>query len=141
MKGKASAIWNGGLKDGNGAISTESGALAAKQYSFSTRFENGTGTNPEELIAAAHAGCFSMAFSAELGKAGMNPASITTTATVNFEKTDAGFTLTAIHLETVAKVPGATKEAFDAAANAAKVGCPISRVLKAEITLDAKLEA
>ena len=82
-----------------------------------------------------------MAFSAELGKAGMNPASITTTATVNFEKTDAGFTLTAIHLETVAKVPGATKEAFDAAANAAKVGCPISRVLKAEITLDAKLEA
>ena len=141
MERKASAIWNGGLKDGNGTISTESGALEAKQYSFSTRFENGAGTNPEELIAAAHAGCFSMAFSNELGKAGMNPVSVATTAVATFEKTDAGFTITRIHLTTVAKVPGASKEAFDAAANAAKVGCPISRVLKAEITLDAKLEA
>ncbi len=141
MERKASAQWNGGLKDGNGTISTESGALAAKQYSFSTRFENGAGTNPEELIAAAHAGCFSMALSAELGKAGMNPVSVATTATVIFEKTDAGFTITKVNLSTVAKVPGATKEAFDAAAAAAKVGCPISRVLKAEITLDAKLEA
>ena len=141
MKRKASAIWNGGLKDGNGTISTESGALAQKQYSFSTRFENGAGTNPEELIAAAHAGCFSMAFSAELEKAGMKATSVATTANLNFEKTDAGFTVTAIHLETVAKVPGAAQAAFDAAANAAKVGCPISRLLKAEITLDAKLEA
>ena len=141
MERKASAQWNGGLKDGNGTISTESGALAAKAYSFSTRFENGAGTNPEELIAAAHAGCFSMALSAELGKAGMNPASIATTATVIFEKTDAGFTITKVNLSTVAKLPGATKEAFDAAAAAAKVGCPISRALNAEITLDAKLEA
>lgn len=141
MKRKASAIWNGGLKDGNGTISTESGALSQKQYSFSTRFENGTGTNPEELIGAAHAGCFSMAFSAELEKAGMNPVSVATTANVNFEKTDAGFTITAIHLETTAKVPGASQEAFNTAANNAKNGCPISRVLKAEITLDAKLEA
>ncbi len=141
MERKASAIWNGGLKDGNGTISTESGALATKPYSFSTRFENGAGTNPEELIAAAHAGCFSMAFANELSKAGMNPVSVATTAAATFEKTDAGFTITKIHLTTLAKVPGASKEAFDAAANAAKVGCPISRVLKAEITLDAKLEA
>ena len=141
MKRKASAIWNGGLKDGNGTISTESGALSQKQYSFSTRFENGTGTNPEELIGAAHAGCFSMAFSAELEKAGMKPVSVATTANVNFEKTDAGFTITAIHLETTAKVPGASQEAFNTAATNAKNGCPISRALKAEITLDAKLEA
>ncbi len=141
MERKASAQWNGGLKDGHGTISSQSGALSGTAYSFHTRFEDGPGTNPEELIAAAHAGCFSMAFSAELGKAGMNPVSVATTATAKFEKTDAGFTITKIHLSTVAKVPGATKEAFDAAAAAAKVGCPISRALKAEITLDAKLEA
>ena len=140
MERKASAQWNGGLKDGHGTISSQSGALSGTAYSFHTRFEDGPGTNPEELIAAAHAGCFSMAFSNELGKAGMNPVSVATTATATFEKTDAGFTITKIHLSTVAKVPGAAKEAFDAAAAAAKVGCPISRVLKAEITLDAKLE-
>ena len=141
MERKASAQWNGGLKDGHGTISSQSGALSETAYSFHTRFEDGPGTNPEELIAAAHAGCFSMAFSAELGKAGMNPVSVATTATATFEKTNAGFTITKIHLATVAKVPGATKEAFDAAAAAAKVGCPISRVLKSEITLDAKLES
>lgn len=141
MKRKGSAIWTGGLKDGKGAVSTESGSLSEKQYSFSTRFENGTGTNPEELIAAAHAGCFSMALSGELEKAGMKPESIATTATVGLEKTGAGFTITTVHLETTAKVPGANLLAFEAAANAAKAGCPVSRVLKAEITMSAKLEA
>ena len=109
MKRKASAIWRGGLKDGKGVISTESGVLKETPYSFSTRFENGIGTNPEELIAAAHAGCFAMAFSAELGKAGLAPASIHTTATITLEKTDAGFTVTQSHLDVTAKVPGADK--------------------------------
>src|SRR4051812_44840241 len=99
MKRKASATWQGGLKDGKGSISTDSGVLKDTQYSFSTRFENGVGTNPEELIAAAHAGCFSMAFSAELGKIGITPASIHTSATVTLDKTDAGFTVTESHLE------------------------------------------
>src|SRR5882757_255112 len=109
MKRKASAAWRGGLKDGKGVISTDSGVLKDTQYSFSTRFENGVGTNPEELIAAAHAGCFSMAFSAELGKAGLTPESINTTATITFEKTDAGFTVTESHLDVTAKVKGADK--------------------------------
>lgn len=141
MKRKASAVWKGDLKGGQGTVSTESGVLSDTQYSFKTRFEDGNGTNPEELIAAAHAGCFSMALSAELGKLGATPDSISTTATLNFEKTDAGFTITAIHLETKAKVPGAEKATFDTAANNAKKGCPISRVLNAEITLDATLES
>jgi len=141
MKRKASAIWRGGLKDGKGVISTESGALKETQYSFSTRFENGSGTNPEELIAAAHAGCFSMAFSAELGKAGITPESIHTTATVTLEKTDAGFTVTQSHLEVAAKISGADKTKVLEIANGAKAGCPISRLLKANITMDAKLEA
>jgi osmotically inducible protein OsmC len=140
MKRKASAIWRGGLKDGKGTISTESGVLKESQYSFGTRFENGIGTNPEELIAAAHAGCFSMAFSAELGKAGITPESIHTTATVTLEKTDAGFTVTQSHLEVAAKVPGGEKSRVLEIANAAKAGCPISRLLKANITMDAKLE-
>ena len=140
MKRKASAVWRGGLKDGKGTISSESGVLNETQYSFSTRFENGVGTNPEELIAAAHAGCFSMAFSAELGKAGITPESIRTTATVTMDKTDAGFTVTESHLEVTAKVPGADQTKVMAAANAAKAGCPISRLLKANITMDAKLE-
>jgi osmotically inducible protein OsmC len=106
MKRKASAIWRGGLKDGKGTISSESGVLKDTQYSFGTRFENGPGTNPEELIAAAHAGCFSMAFSAELGKAGLTPESIQTTATVTLDKKDAGFAVTESHLEVKAKVPG-----------------------------------
>jgi len=141
MKRNASAVWNGGLKDGHGRISTESGVLSDTQYSFSTRFEDGKGTNPEELIAAAHAGCFSMALSGQLGNAGMTAESINTTATVRLEKTDAGFTITAVHLDVTAKIPGASPEAFETAANNAKAGCPVSRLLKAEITMDAKLEA
>jgi osmotically inducible protein OsmC len=141
MKRKASAIWQGGLKDGKGSISTESGALKETQFSFSTRFENGVGTNPEELIAAAHAGCFSMAFSAELGKVGITPQSIHTTATVTLDKTDAGFTVTESHLDMTAKIPGIDPTKFTAIANGAKAGCPISRLLKANITLDAKLES
>jgi len=141
MKRKASAVWRGGLKDGKGTISSESGVLKETQYSFSTRFENGVGTNPEELIAAAHAGCFSMACSAELGKAGITPESIHTTATITLDKTDAGWTITESHLDVAAKIPGVDPAKFTAAANAAKAGCPISRLLKANVTMDAKLEA
>ena len=140
MKRKASAVWRGGLKDGKGTISSDSGVLKETQYSFSTRFENGVGTNPEELIAAAHAGCFSMAFSAELGKAGITPESIRTTATVTLDKTDAGFTVTESHLDVTAKIPGADKSKLLEIANGAKAGCPISRLLKANITMEAKLE-
>ena len=140
MKRKASAVWQGDLKSGKGSISTESGVLKETQYSFGTRFENGPGTNPEELIGAAHAGCFSMAFAAELGKAGLTPASIHTTATITLEKTDAGFTVTESHLDMTAKIPGADKEKILAIANAAKAGCPISRLLNAKVTLDAKFE-
>jgi osmotically inducible protein OsmC len=141
MKRKASAVWKGGLKDGKGAISTASGVLSDTQYSFGTRFEDGIGTNPEELIGAAHAGCFSMAFSGQLGNAGLVAESINTIATVTMEKTDAGFTVTEIHLDVVAKIPGASQEAFETAANNAKAGCPISRLLNAKITMDAKLES
>jgi lipoyl-dependent peroxiredoxin len=141
MKRKASAVWQGGLKDGKGTISTESGVLENTQYSFSTRFEDGKGTNPEELIAAAHAGCFSMALSGQLGNAGMTAESINTTATLTLEKTDAGFTVTKVHLDVTARIPGAEQAAFETAANNAKAGCPISRLLKAEITMDARLEA
>jgi len=140
MKRKASAIWRGDLKAGKGVISTESGTLKEAQYSFGTRFENGVGTNPEELIAAAHAGCFSMAFSAELGKAGITPESIATTATITMEKTEAGFTVTQSHLDVTAKVPGQDKAKVLEIANGAKAGCPISRLLKANITMDARLE-
>ena len=139
MKRKASARWQGALQDGKGTISTASGTLSDAQYSFSTRFENGTGTNPEELIAAAHAGCFSMALSGQLGKADMKPESIETTATVTLEKTDAGFTITEVHLDVTARVPGATEEAFKTAADNAKIGCPISRLLMTKITMDARL--
>lgn len=141
MRRKASAVWNGGIKDGQGTISTDSGVLSETQYSFSTRFEDGVGTNPEELIAAAHAGCFSMALSGQLGQAGLTADSINTTATVRLEKTDAGFAITSVHLEVRAKVPGADQQAFETAANNAKAGCPVSKVLKAEITMDAQLEA
>lgn len=139
MKRNASAIWRGGLKDGKGTISTGSGVLKETQYSFSTRFENGIGTNPEELIAAAHAGCFAMAFSAELGKAGITPESIAATATVTLDQTEAGFTVTQSHLDVVAKVPGADGSKVLEIANAAKAGCPISRLLNAKVTMDAKL--
>jgi len=141
MKRSASAVWRGGLKDGKGSLSTDSGVLSDTQYSFGTRFEDGIGTNPEELIGAAHAGCFSMALSAQLGNAGLTAESIRTKAAVTLEKTDAGFTITAIHLDVTAKVPGADRAAFETAANAAKAGCPVSRVLNAAITMDAKLEA
>jgi len=141
MKRKASAVWRGGLKDGKGTISSESGVLKETPYSFSTRFENGIGTNPEELIAAAHAGCFSMAFSAELGKAGITPESIHTTANITMDKTDAGWTVTESHLDVAAKIPGVDPAKFTAASNAAKAGCPISRLLKANVTMNARLEA
>src|SRR5436190_23723959 len=139
MKRKASAEWKGGLKDGKGTISTDSGVLSNTQYSFSTRFEEGKGTNPEELIAAAHAGCFSMALSGQLGNAGLTAEIINTTATVTLDKTDAGFTITAVHLDVTARIPGADNQAFQTAANNAKAGCPVSRLLKAEITMDSKL--
>src|SRR5437667_12668615 len=120
MKRKASAAWSGGLKDGKGNISTDSGVLSKTQYSFGTRFENGVGTNPEELIAAAHAGCFTMALSGQLGNAGMTAESIDTTATVTMEKLEAGWTVTEVHLDVNAKIPGADKTKFDTAANNAK---------------------
>ncbi len=140
MQRKGSAVWTGGLKDGAGKVSTESGALADTQYSFSTRFENGKGTNPEELIAAAHAGCFSMALSGQLNAAGLAPESINTTATVTVEKVDAGFAITAVALDVRARVPGADNEKFQAAANNAKTGCPVSKVLNARISMNAVLE-
>lgn len=139
MTRKASAVWNGDLKQGKGTISTESGVLKDTQYSFTTRFENGVGTNPEELIAAAHAGCFSMALSAELGKAGLSPTKIETTATLTMEKTDAGWTVTSIHLDTAATIPNADQSKFESAANGAKAGCPISRLLNTKITMNARL--
>ena len=140
MQRKGSAVWSGGLKDGKGTVSTESGTLTNAQYSFSTRFENGKGTNPEELIAAAHAGCFSMALSGQLNAAGFAPTSINTTATVTVEKVDAGFAITAVVLDVHARVPGADNEKFQAAANDAKSGCPVSKVLNAKITMNAVLD-
>jgi len=139
MQRTGSAHWSGGLKDGKGTISTPSGVLKDTQYSFSTRFENGIGTNPEELIAAAHAGCFSMALSAQLGNAGLTAESIDTMATVTLDNTDAGFSITSSHLDVTVKIPGADKAKFDEAAKAAETGCPVSRVLNAKITMDAKL--
>jgi osmotically inducible protein OsmC len=140
MQRKGSAVWKGGLKDGKGTVSTESGTLRDTQYSFSSRFENGTGTNPEELLAAAHAGCFSMALSGQLGAANMVAESINTTAAVSLEKVDGGFAITKIHLDVVARIPGADQAAFDTAANNAKAGCPVSKLFKADITMSAKLE-
>ncbi len=141
MKRSARAVWKGGLKGGKGTISTDSGVLSETQYSFNTRFEEGKGTNPEELIAAAHAGCFSMALSAQLENAGLVAESIRTTASVRLDKTDAGFAITSVHLDVAARVPGADREAFETAAQNAKAGCPVSKVLNAEITMDARLEA
>ncbi len=139
MNRTASAHWEGGLKDGKGTISSQSGVLKDTQYSFKTRFEDGIGTNPEELIGAAHAGCFTMALSGELGKAGMTAQAIDTTATVTMERLDAGPTVTAVHLDVKVKIPGADQQKFSEAANTAKTNCPISRLLKANITMDAKL--
>ena len=140
IKRNGSAVWSGGLKDGKGAVSTGSGALKDAQYGFNTRFEDGPGTNPEELIGAAHAGCFTMALSGQLGKAGMTAQELRTTATVSMEKQGEGFTITAVHLDLVAKIPGASQEAFDQAANTAKENCPVSKLLNAEITLSSRLE-
>ena len=141
MKRNASAEWQGDLKTGKGTVSTESTVLSKAQYSFGTRFESGKGTNPEELIAAAHAGCFTMALSGQLGSAGLTPQQLNTTATVSFEKVDAGWTVTQIHLDVKGKVPNADQAAWDKATQAAKAGCPISRLLNTTITMDAKLEA
>jgi lipoyl-dependent peroxiredoxin len=140
MNRKASALWKGDLKTGKGQISTDSGVLKDTQYSFSTRFENGVGTNPEELIAAAHSGCFAMAFSAELGKAGLKAESIAATATVTLEMLPTGPTVTESHLDVTVKVPGADQNKVLEIAKAAKAGCPISRVLNAKVTMDAKAE-
>ncbi|MGH9512894.1 MAG: OsmC family protein [Terriglobales bacterium] len=141
MQRNASAIWNGGLKDGKGEVSSSSGVLSHTPYSFVTRFENSPGTNPEELIAAAHAACFSMALSAQLGAANLKPESINTKATLTLDKQDAGWSITAIHLDVTGKVPGSDAAAFQKAAQDAKSGCPVSKVLKAEITMSAKLES
>lgn len=141
MKRGASAEWKGDLKGGKGAINLDSGALKGTAYSFTTRFEEGvTGTNPEELVAGAHAACFSMAFAAQLGNAGMKPESVRTKATLTLEKLEAGWTATAIHLDCVAKVPGADKAQAEELAEKAKAGCPISRLLNAKITLAKTIE-
>lgn len=140
IKRNGSAVWSGGIKDGKGAVTTGSGALKDAQYGFNTRFEDGPGTNPEELIGAAHAGCFTMALSGQLGKAGMTAQELRTTATVSMEKEGDGFTITAVHLDLVAKIPGASQEDFDKAANTAKENCPVSKLLNAEITLSSRLE-
>ena len=140
MKKTASAVWQGDLKSGKGTISTESGALKDNPYGFNTRFEGAPGTNPEELIGAAHAGCFSMALSMMLGQAGLTAERINTTAQVTLDKDDKGFSITAIALTLKAKVPGADNEQFQQIANQAKEGCPVSRVLNAQISLDATLE-
>jgi osmotically inducible protein OsmC len=140
MQRKASAVWKGGLKDGKGTVSATSGVLSNTPYSFKTRFEDTPGTNPEELIAAAHAACFSMALSAQLGSANLTPESINTTANLTLEKLDSGWTITAVQLDVTARVPKADAAAFQKAAQDAESGCPVSKVLKANITMNAKLE-
>ena len=140
MKKTASAHWQGGIKDGKGTISTESGALSQVPYGFNTRFEDQPGSNPEELLGAAHAGCFSMALSKELGEAGMTAERIETRADVTLDKQAGGFAITAVHLSLRAKIPGADRAAFEKAVENAKTGCPVSKVLNADITLDAVLD-
>ena len=140
MERTASAVWNGSLKEGKGTITTQSGVLSDAPYSFVTRFENGKGTNPEELIAAAHAGCFTMALSAQLGTMNFTPQTLRTSAKLTLEKLDAGWTISKIHLDLSARVPGISASAFESAAASAKANCPVSRLLKAEITMDAHLE-
>ena len=140
MERTASAVWNGSLKEGKGTITTQSGVLSDATYSFITRFDNGKGTNPEELIAAAHAGCFTMALSAQLGTMNFTPQTLRTSAKLTLEKLDAGWTISKIHLDVSARVPGISASAFESAAASAKANCPVSRLLKAEITMDAHLE-
>lgn len=139
MKRKGSAVWTGDLQNGQGTVSTQSGVLKDQKYGFKTRFEDAPGTNPEELIGAAHAGCYSMALSMILGQHDLKADEIATTATVSLEEKDGGFAVTKIHLDVTAKIPGADDETFQKAANAAKEGCPISKLMTAEITMDAKL--
>lgn len=141
IKRKGSAVWSGGLKDGKGAVSTQSGVLKDTQYGFNTRFADGIGTNPEELLAAAHAGCFTMALSAQLAEAGLTATKLETNATVSLDQVDGGFAITAVHLDLTATIPGATEEAFQAAAQKAEKGCPVSKLFNTTITLDAKLQA
>ncbi len=141
MERRATAVWQGGLKDGKGTLTTDSKVLSNTPYSFGTRFEGAPGTNPEELLGAAHAGCFTMALSAQLGEAGIRPERIETKATITFEKLAAGFTITRSHLDVAVKAPGAERAKFDAAAQKAKAECPLSKVLRAEISMDARLEA
>lgn len=141
MSKKASAVWKGGIKDGGGTISTETGALNAAPYGFKSRFEGGKGTNPEELIAAAHAGCFSMAFSLMLGEAGFTPDKIETQAAITLVSNAGGFQITASHLTVTAKIPGIENSRFQEIAARAKASCPVSKVLNATITMDAKLQA
>ena len=139
MQRKASAVWKGGLKDGQGTVSSASGILSNTKYSFKTRFEDAPGTNPEELIAAAHAACFSMALSGQLGGANLTAESISTSVTLTMEKLDSGWTITASHIDVVGKVPGADTATFQKYAEAAEKGCPVSKVLNAKITMNAKL--
>jgi osmotically inducible protein OsmC len=139
IKKSGSAKWSGGLKDGKGHVSTESGVLSDQPYGFNTRFEGAKGTNPEELIGAAHAACFSMAFSLILGNHDLVADEIATKATVALEEKDGGFAITKVHLDVTAKIPGASQEKFMEVANAAKSGCPVSKLMTAEITMDAKL--
>jgi osmotically inducible protein OsmC len=141
MKKTASAQWQGGIKDGGGTISTQTGVLKQAPYGFKARFEDGPGTNPEELLGAAHAGCFTMALSLQLGEAGMKAENISTQASVTLDKVEGGFAITAVHLDVSARIPGADAAAFEQAAQAAKQGCPVSKVLNAKITMDARLEA
>jgi len=140
MQSKASAVWQGGLKDGKGEVSAASGVLSHIPYTFATRFEGAKGTNPEELIAAAHAGCFAMAFSAQLGEAGITPKRIDASATVTLEKTEGGFAVTSSHLAVTVQAPGADRAAVEKAANNAKGGCPISKLLNTKITMEANYQ-
>ena len=140
MKRTANAHWRGDLKSGQGTLTTASGVLTSTPYSFHTRFEEAKGTNPEELLAAAHAGCFTMALSSQLGQAGLTAESLETTCTISLEKQPDGFAIVSSHLELRAKVPGASQEAFDKAVKAAEIGCPVSKLYKATITVNAKLE-
>ncbi|HEU4517781.1 MAG TPA: OsmC family protein [Steroidobacteraceae bacterium] len=141
MERRATAVWQGGLKEGSGTITTESKVLSNTPYSFGTRFEASPGTNPEELLGAAHASCFSMALSLQLGHAGIHPERIETKATITFEKLESGFTITRSHLDVAVRAPGADPVKFDAAAQKAKTGCPLSKVLRAEISMNARLES
>jgi osmotically inducible protein OsmC len=139
MERKATAVWQGGLKDGNGTLTTESKVLSNTPYSYSTRFEASPGTNPEELLGAAHAGCFTMALSAQLAELGIKSERIETKTTITFEKLDTGFTITRSHLDVSVRAPGAERAKFEQGAEKARTGCPMSKVLRAEISMDARL--